>query len=424
MPSEEVRDETGGSLDGLSNSMDGLSSSPTAGKLASKSLTFSSFRNAARDTAAQAEAKFRKKRFLSQSDRNKLEEINSKFEKLYRVAERQFGLSDVPDEARGKKSFKTTEGIIRQSSHTELDALMEAAKGWKDDFERTVMQRLAQVHSPPLEAKVNLKGRFRAEQKVKLDYGGDATQLKDLLRCCVVCDDVEQLKCVLNEIEVMVSDGTIKRWVQLKNRFHEGQEAPHGYRDANTVVDFNGHLCEIQCQARPFYKFNHDHHVVYEVVRSMSAVTSSWEKAAALGVENVGVALFKKIFEIEPGALALFSFRDTPDLYNSPSLKKHGVAVVGAVGVAVVGLKDLDKLVPVLQQLGARHVGYGVVPEHFDIVGKALILTLREALGEDVFSEEVEEAWTNVFGVIKSVMTGMPIDELDHHDAELDTISE
>lgn len=48
-------------------------------------------------------------------------------------------------------------------------------------------------------------------------------------------------------------------------------------------------------------------------------VESTWATAATLGVETVGVLLFRNIFEIAPGALALFPFKDEPDLYNSPA---------------------------------------------------------------------------------------------------------
>lgn len=85
-------------------------------------------------------------------------------------------------------------------------------------------------------------------------------------------------------------------------------------------------------------------------------VEESWSKVEGLGAETVGVLLFKNIFEIAPQALPMFSFKDEEDLYNSTALKKHGESVVLTVGTAVAGLRDLGKLVPVLQALGERHV--------------------------------------------------------------------
>ena len=45
----------------------------------------------------------------------------------------------------------------------------------------------------------------------------------------------------------------------------------------------------------------------------------------------------------------LFSFKDEPNLAESPKFKKHAMSVMNTVDVAVKGLADLDKLVPVLQ---------------------------------------------------------------------------
>jgi hemoglobin-like flavoprotein len=134
-------------------------------------------------------------------------------------------------------------------------------------------------------------------------------------------------------------------------------------------------------------------------------VETSWAKAAALGAETVGVLLFKNIFAIAPGALALFSFRDEPDLYASPKLKAHGATVVQTVGTAVAGLRDLDALVPVLRELGKKHVGYGVLEAHYDVVGDALMKTLEQGLG-DAFAPEARRAWEAVYAVVKATMVG------------------
>lgn len=41
------------------------------------------------------------------------------------------------------------------------------------------------------------------------------------------------------------------------------------------------------------------------------------------------MAFFKRIFEIAPGALQLFSFKDEKDVYNSAALKKHATVRPG-----------------------------------------------------------------------------------------------
>jgi len=134
-------------------------------------------------------------------------------------------------------------------------------------------------------------------------------------------------------------------------------------------------------------------------------VEDTWKTAAGLGVETVGVLLFKNIFTAAPEALALFPFKDEKDLYESSSLKGHGVKVVTTVDVAVSKLRDLPTLVPVLQELALKHVGYGVLPAHYPVVGGALIKTLKDGLGE-AWTAEVEAAWLKVWGLISSTMLG------------------
>jgi nitric oxide dioxygenase len=73
------------------------------------------------------------------------------------------------------------------------------------------------------------------------------------------------------------------------------------------------------------------------------------------------------------------------------------------LATAVQGLHDLDRLVPQVKALGARHVGYGVRPEHYAIVGQALIWTLERGLGK-AFTPQVEWAWIRVYSLLATVM--------------------
>jgi methyl-accepting chemotaxis protein len=141
------------------------------------------------------------------------------------------------------------------------------------------------------------------------------------------------------------------------------------------------------------------------VDQDISLVQTSWTKVERIGLEAVGVLLFKNIFEAAPGALELFSFKDVDDLYNNPKLKAHGITVVSTVGKAVGGLRDIESLVPVLQSLGSKHgsMKKGIGSAHYDIVGAALMKTLSQGLGED-FTPEVEKAWTTVYAIVAKTM--------------------
>lgn len=73
------------------------------------------------------------------------------------------------------------------------------------------------------------------------------------------------------------------------------------------------------------------------------------------------------------------------------------------MAMAVQGLSDLDRLVPQLMSLGARHAGYGVKDHHYKVVGETLIWTLERGLA-NAFTPEVERAWVRVYLLIAATM--------------------
>lgn len=115
-----------------------------------------------------------------------------------------------------------------------------------------------------------------------------------------------------------------------------------------------------------------------------------------------------RIFEIAPGANALFKFAADgvdDDMYASQLFLVHSRGVIRTVNAAVDLLEagNMDELVKILKALGARHATYDVKEVHYPIVGEALLDTLGKALGEG-FTPEVKEAWTGVYGIITNTM--------------------
>jgi hypothetical protein len=155
---------------------------------------------------------------------------------------------------------------------------------------------------------------------------------------------------------------------------------------------------------------------------TIAVVQGTWgEIKQSLGAnapETAGILLFRHIFRIAPQALALFPFKDCAggnvcdELFEDATLRKHAAKVVMTVDKAVGSLKKLDKLIPVLVNLGKKHVGYGVEPAHYDVVGEALLATLSDALG-DGYTTEVHEAWAAVYDIIKTTMIGKNYDYMD-----------
>ncbi len=102
---------------------------------------------------------------------------------------------------------------------------------------------------------------------------------------------------------------------------------------------------------------------------------------------------YDRLFELDPSLRPLFR----------GDMEEQGRKLMQMIGAAVSGLDDLDALVPVVQDLGRRHAGYGVLDSHYDTVGEALLWTLGQGLGDE-FTPEVEAAWAQTYTVLADVM--------------------
>ena len=116
--------------------------------------------------------------------------------------------------------------------------------------------------------------------------------------------------------------------------------------------------------------------------------------ALVVPIKEAAADLFyNRLFEIAPRVQVLF-----PD-----DLREQKRKLMAMLATAVAGLHNLDKLVPAVKDLGARHVGYGAKAEHYAVVGEALLWTLESGLGE-AFTPDVRQAWTKVYNTLAAVM--------------------
>jgi hemoglobin-like flavoprotein len=124
-----------------------------------------------------------------------------------------------------------------------------------------------------------------------------------------------------------------------------------------------------------------------------SLVQGSWAKVVPIA-DTAAELFYGRLFELDPGLKPLFA---------NASMKEQGKKLTQMITVAVKGLDNLGELVPAVQALGKRHVGYGVADSHYDTVGTALLWTLEKGLGEH-FTPETKTAWTVTYTVLASTM--------------------
>ncbi|MFL6245879.1 MAG: globin family protein [Thermoanaerobaculia bacterium] len=126
--------------------------------------------------------------------------------------------------------------------------------------------------------------------------------------------------------------------------------------------------------------------------RQIELVQSSF--AQVVPIAGVAASLFyDRLFELDPALRGMFR----------GDMAEQGKKLMTMIGTVVGGLKSLDRIVPGIQALGARHAGYGVRDEHYDVVGTALLWTLAKGLGA-AFTDEVRDAWTAAYTLLANTM--------------------
>lgn len=125
-------------------------------------------------------------------------------------------------------------------------------------------------------------------------------------------------------------------------------------------------------------------------------VSDSFTKVAPIA-ETAAELFYGRLFEIAP---------ETKSLFKRTDMKEQGRKLMQTLATAVGALYSLEQIIPVVEDLGRRHIAYGVKKEDYDSVGEALLWALEQGLGED-FTSEVEEAWAEVYGTLASVATSV-----------------
>ena len=109
--------------------------------------------------------------------------------------------------------------------------------------------------------------------------------------------------------------------------------------------------------------------------------------------DTAATLFYGRLFELDPSLEPMFRG-------NMAEQRKKLMQMLTA---AVKGLDRLDQLVPVVENLGRGHAGYGVTDAHYDTVGSALLWTLEMGLGR-AFTAEVKDAWATVYGLLATTM--------------------
>jgi nitric oxide dioxygenase len=109
--------------------------------------------------------------------------------------------------------------------------------------------------------------------------------------------------------------------------------------------------------------------------------------------EQAAVMFYNRLFEVAPSVKAMFPADMTEQ-------RKKLMMMLAAV---VNGLGNLESILPAASALAKRHVNYGAKPEHYPVVGAALLWTLEKGL-DKAWTPEIADAWTAAYGTLSGYM--------------------
>lgn len=114
-------------------------------------------------------------------------------------------------------------------------------------------------------------------------------------------------------------------------------------------------------------------------------------------------------------------FTDYPaakPLFEGTAMEEQKPKLLKSLVLVIQNLRNPDVLGGALKGLGARHVQYGALPEHYPLVGNSLLKTFEQYLGTD-WTPEVKQAWVDAYGAISEIM--LEGADYDAQDLELES---
>ena len=107
-----------------------------------------------------------------------------------------------------------------------------------------------------------------------------------------------------------------------------------------------------------------------------------------------GASFYENLFTAYPQARPLFAKTD---------LTRQQVKLTQALSLVIAHLRNDEVLAETLMALGAKHVAYGALPEHYPLVGQVLLTTLAQTLGEG-WTPELNRAWSQAYEAVSQLM--------------------
>jgi nitric oxide dioxygenase len=108
--------------------------------------------------------------------------------------------------------------------------------------------------------------------------------------------------------------------------------------------------------------------------------------------ETITTRFYQMMFGNHPELLNIFN-------HANQKQGRQQKALAGTVYAAAMYIDNLEAILPVVKQIAEKHRSLGILPEHYPIVGKHLLMAIKDVLG-DAATDEIIDAWAQAYNVI------------------------
>ena len=135
----------------------------------------------------------------------------------------------------------------------------------------------------------------------------------------------------------------------------------------------------------------------------MNPKTIEIVKAIAPVVKEHGKAITERMYEI--------AFNERPEyrrFFENTHMKsqeegfKQASKLAASVYAYALHIDEIDKLHGAVEHIAKAHVNTRVIAEQYPVIGKCLLMAMKDVLG-DAATEEVMEAWTEAYNSLADI---------------------
>jgi hemoglobin-like flavoprotein len=129
-----------------------------------------------------------------------------------------------------------------------------------------------------------------------------------------------------------------------------------------------------------------------------SIVAESFSRVSAR-IDPFFAAVYEELFRLDPTLRALFPV----------DMTEQRAKLAATLRLAIESLRTPERLMPMLEDLGRRHVGYGAQVRHLAMLGEAL-LTALERFDGPMWTSQLRVSWQRAYGAVAEGMAqGMTV---------------